>query len=92
MDYRKQPTEPIFYDAYSIADAVVRQQDQQTRMDKAIATDGPISNKVGKLSNDIVRLQILIEQRIAKWVVDHGTVMVWSQYLDGHPHASKVRG
>ena len=90
MDYRKQPTEPIFYDAYSIADAVVRQQDQQTRMNKVVTTDGLMSSKVVKLSDDIIRLEGLIQERITKWVADHGTAMVWSQYLDGHPHASKV--
>ena len=90
MDYRKQPSEPIFYDAYSIADAVVRQQDQEKRMKKAIQHEGLMSAKASKLSQDILRLEGLIQERIAKWVANHGTAMVWSQYLDGHPHASKV--
>lgn len=90
--YNQQPTDPIFRDAYSIADAVVRQHDQEKRMNKALEQQGAMGSTVHKLSADIVRLQNLINERVAVWVGNYGTAMVWSQYLDGHPHADKVRG
>ena len=90
--YNQQPTEPIFRDAYSIADAVVRQRDQEKRMNKALEQQGVMGSTVYKLSADIARLQVLINDRVNAWVANYGTAMVWSQYLDGHAHADKVRG
>lgn len=90
MRYNQQPTEPIVRDAYAIADAIVFQQEQETRQAKAIARDGIMSDKVAKLSNDIVRLQVLITDRTKAFEAAYGTTTTWKQYLDGHRHAKKV--
>jgi hypothetical protein len=84
------PQEPIFADAWNIAHAIVRQQDQETRMAKALEREGIMSNRVTALSNDIVRLEVLIQDRIKAWTANYGTDKSWKQYLDGCPQQSRI--
>jgi hypothetical protein len=90
MRIRQTPTEPIFYDAWNIAHAIVRQHDQETRMAKAKERNGIMSNQVAELSNDIVRLDVLIQDRIKAWTNNYGTEKSWKQYLDGYPSYEKL--
>jgi hypothetical protein len=89
----KSPTEPIFYDAYCIADAIVYQQDQETRLQLAIKREGIMSNKVARLSNDMVRLSVLIKDRIAAWESNYSsTGHRWDQYLPDYRNYDRVVG
>jgi hypothetical protein len=92
MRVAKSPTEPIFYDAYLIADAIVYQQDQEARLQLAIEREGIISNKVARLSNDIVRLSALIKDRIAAWESNHSsTGTSWDQYLADYSKQHRIK-
>jgi hypothetical protein len=93
MQYLKSPTEPIFYDAYAIADAIVYQQDQETRMELAIKRHGLMSDKVANLSNDIVRLSVLITQRIQAWEANYGstTDAKWHQHLPDYRFQHRIK-
>jgi hypothetical protein len=92
MRYIKSPTERIFYDAYAIADAICYQQDQESRMKLATEREGILSNKATGLSNDIVRLSVLIRRRIEAWDADFGTHtnLKWHQHLSDYRHVEKV--
>lgn len=92
MEYNERPSQPIFNDAYSIADAIAHQQNQEARLAKAIARLGILSDTVTRLSNDIVRLDVLIRTRIQAWETDYGTVQSWKKYVINHPQAKKVIG
>jgi hypothetical protein len=88
----KSPTDPIFYDAYLIADAIVYQQDQEARLQLAIKRDGIMSNKVARLSNDIVRLSALIQDRIAAWDSSYSsTGNRWHQYITDFPKQHRIK-
>ena len=67
MRILQTPTEPIFYDSWSIAHAIIRKHDQEQRLAKAIQRNGVMSNQVAELSNDIVRLEVLVNDRIKAW-------------------------
>jgi len=92
MQYLKSPTESIFYDAYSIADAIIYQQDQETRMLLAIKREGLFSNKVAGLSNDIVRLDVLIQDRITAFENNYGDTSPykWHQHLADYKSRDRV--
>jgi hypothetical protein len=92
MQYVKSPTEPIFYDAYAIADAIVYQQDQETRMLLAIKRQGLMSSKVAGLSNDIVRLDVLIRDRITAFENKYSdiTPFKWHQHLADYKRQDRV--
>jgi hypothetical protein len=90
MRILKTPTEPIFYDAWSIAHAIIRKNDQEKRLTKARERNGIMSNQVAELSNDIVRLEVLVNDRIKAWFDNYGTEKSWKQYLDGHPSYNKL--
>lgn len=92
MRIKQQPTEAIFRDAYLIADAIIYQQDQQKRMEQAMKREGIMSNKVTRLSNDILRLEILIQERIKAWESNYGsaTVYTWKQHLADHPRQARI--
>ena len=94
MKVIKSPTERIFYDAYAIADAICYQQDQEARMKSAIEREGILSNKATGLSNDIVRLSVLIRKRIEAWDDDYGTHtdLNWQQHLSDYRHYDRVVG
>ena len=49
-----------------------------------------MSNQVAELSNDIVRLEVLIQDRIKVWTANYGTEKSWEQYLDGCPRQEKL--
>jgi hypothetical protein len=92
MQYLKSLTEPIFYDAYSIADAIICQQDQETRMLLAIKREGLMSNKVAELSNDIVRLSVLVQDRITAFENNYADVTPykWYQHLADYRNSDRV--
>jgi hypothetical protein len=92
MQYLKSPTEPIFYDAYAIADAIVYQEDQETRMLLAIKREGLMSNKVAALSDDITRLSVLIQDRITAFENKYGDTSPykWHQHLADHKRCDRV--
>jgi 5'(3')-deoxyribonucleotidase len=92
MQYLKSPTESIFYDAYAIADAIIYQQDQETRMLLAIKREGVYTNKVAGLSNDIVRLDVLIQDRIRAFENKYGNTSPykWHQHLADHKRCDRV--
>jgi hypothetical protein len=93
MRVAKSPTDPIFYDAYLIADAIVYQQDQERRLQLAIKRDGIMSNKAARLSNDIVRLSVLIKDRIAAWESNYSSTGTrWNEYLPDYRHYDRVVG
>lgn len=93
MRIAKSPTEPIFYDAYSIADAILYQQTQETRLESAMKREGIMSDKAAQLSNDIVRLSVLIKDRIAAWDANYSsTGHKWEQYLTDYRNRDKVVG
>jgi hypothetical protein len=94
MQYLKSPTEPIFYDAYAIADAIVYQQDQETRLNRLVDRKGIMANGVAKLSNDIVRLSVLIRTRIESWEAAYGstTDYKWHQHLPDYPRQHRLEG
>lgn len=83
------PTEAIALDAYYIASAIVHQQDQEARMRKAIALEGLMSSRASRLSAEIVRLEVLIQERKQNWIATHGTSTVWTQHLDGCKYQNK---
>lgn len=85
MRINTAPTEAIALDAYYIAQAVAHQQDQIARL--ASATNLSAQRR---LQDDIVRLNDLIEIRVAAWVANYGTATVWTQHLDGTKYAGKV--
>ena len=86
------PTEAVFRDAYAIADAIKFQIDQETRMALAMKREGIMSNKVTRLSNDIVRLSALIRERIESWEANYGkaTYYKWHQHLPDYRGRDKV--
>jgi hypothetical protein len=92
MQFLKSPTESIFYDAYAIADAIIYQEDQETRMLQAIKREGLMSNKVAQLSNDITRLSVLIQDRITAFENNYGdaTPFKWHQHLADHRRCDRV--
>jgi hypothetical protein len=95
VKYIKRPTEPITNDAYSIADAMIRRMDQDIRLTQALRKHGVMSDRVKELSNDIIRLDSLIQDRINKWTETYasstqGWCMNWWQHLDGYPRATAI--
>ena len=93
MRVTKSPKEPIFYDAYMIADAIVYQQDQEARLQLAIKREGIMSNKAARLSNDIVRLSVLIKDRIAAWESNYSSTGTrWDQCLPDYRQHDRVVG
>jgi hypothetical protein len=91
MLYIKRPTEAIKDDAYLIADAMIYRHDQDRRLSRAMQTHGLFSDKVQQLSNDICRLDSLIQQRELKWIENYGFDYEWFQYLDGHPRYNSIK-
>jgi len=93
VKYIKSPTERIFYDAYAIADAICYQQDQVARMKLAIERKGILSNEATGLSNDIVRLSVLIRKRIEAWDADYGTHtnLKWHQHLADYRFQHRIK-
>ena len=95
VQYIKRPTESITNDAYSIADAMIRRRDQDIRLTKALTKYGIMSAQVTQLSNDIIRLDKLIQDRTNKWIENYGSTtqswcMNWWQHLDGYPRANAI--
>ncbi|CAB4154265.1 hypothetical protein UFOVP631_26 [uncultured Caudovirales phage] len=91
MQYIKRPSTAIQDDAYSIADAMIYRHDQNTRLSRAMQTHGLMSDKVQQLSNDICRLDGLIQDRELRWIENYGFSMQWFQYLDGHPRYNSIQ-
>ena len=90
MKYIKRPTEAIIDSAYSIADAIIYRNDQNTRLIKALEKYG-FSDKVQQLSNDICRLDSLIQDRELRWIENYGFDYQWFQFLDGHPRYKSIQ-
>jgi hypothetical protein len=92
VKYLKAPTDPIFFDAYAIADAIVRQDNQEKRLNLLVERKGIMANGVAALSNDIVRLSVLIRTRIEAWETNYGstTNYKWHQHLPDHRNVDKV--
>lgn len=78
------PTEAKALDAYYIAQAVARKEDQAKFLTRANGSAAV------RIQNDIARLDDLIETRVAEWVANHGTATVWTQHLDGTKYQGKV--
>jgi hypothetical protein len=79
------PEEPIFYDAWMIADVITYKADQEIFLTRA-KTD----YKIKMHTENIKRAEGLIEQRIAAWIANYGTKMTWSQYIDDCPRQDYV--
>jgi hypothetical protein len=85
MRIRKTPTEPIFYDAWVIADNVLYKNDREVFL-----TWRNSPYKTQMLLEDLKRAEDLIEKRTAEWTANYGTEKSWTQYLDGHPRYEKL--
>lgn len=77
MRYHKEPEEPVFRDAHAIAHAIVRQDNQ-----KIFASRAKTDSRKAYFSKDVERLEILIEERKAKFIENYGTEFAWTRYLD----------
>jgi hypothetical protein len=77
MRFHKEPKEPVFRDAHSIAHAIVHQDNQ-----KIFASRAKSDSRKAYLSKDVERLEVLIEKRKAKFIENYGTIFAWTQYLD----------
>jgi carboxypeptidase C (cathepsin A) len=77
MRYHKEPEEPVFRDAHAIAHAIVRQDNQ-----KIFASRAKSDSRKAYLSKDVERLEVLIEERKAKFIENYGTEIAWTQCLD----------
>jgi hypothetical protein len=91
LQYIKRPSTAIQDDAYSIADAMLYRHDQDRRLIQSRIKYGIMSDKVQQLSNDICRLDRLIQQRELRWIENYGFSMQWFQYLDGHPRYNSIQ-
>jgi len=84
MQFRKRPTEPIFKDAWNIADAIAYKTEQELRLAKAVSTEGQ-EHRAVRLSDDIERLDTLITSRLTAWEFTYGNGSAWFQHIEGHP-------
>jgi hypothetical protein len=95
MRVQYRPADPIFDAAWSIADAIAYRQSQSVRLELEIKRNGIMTRRTTMLSNDIVRLDALVQERIKKWDEIYAPqaqsyATNWFQYLDGHPEQAKV--
>jgi carboxypeptidase C (cathepsin A) len=77
MRYHKEPSEPVVRDAHAIAHAIVRQGNQ-----KIFTSRAKSDSSKAYLTKDVERLEVLIEERKAKFIENYGTKVAWTQYLD----------
>jgi len=85
MRISKTPTEPIFYDAWSIAHAYLTKNDAEVFL----------TGKNSEYKTQMLKMQVeicegLIQERTAAWFENYGTEKSWKQYLDGHPRYEKL--
>jgi hypothetical protein len=80
MRILQTPTEPIFYDAWSIAHAYLTKNDAEVFLSGKNTT-----YKTKMLLAQVNICEALIEERTANWFANYGTEKSWKQYLDGHP-------
>jgi hypothetical protein len=77
MRYHKEPTEPVARDAHAIAHAIVHQDSQ-----KIFASRAKSDSRKAYFSKDVERLEVLIQERKAKFIENYGTRFAWTQFLD----------
>lgn len=85
MRVQKTPTEPIFYDAWSIAHAYLTKDDVEVFLTRK---NSEYKTKMLEMQKGI--LEGLIEERTAAWFENYGTEKSWKQCLDGHPRYNKL--